>query len=57
MDYLLVDNHENSGLRYYMHKYHVGLHTYYLAQHHEQLIKEKMDDIEKKSPKEYLTMQ
>lgn len=29
-DYLYVDNHENMGLRFYLHKYFIGLHPYYM---------------------------
>ena len=29
-DYMYVDTHENLGLRYYLHKYFLGFHPYYI---------------------------
>jgi hypothetical protein len=30
LDYLYVDTHENLGIRFYLHRYFVGYHSYYL---------------------------
>ena len=29
-DYMYVDSHENLGLRFYLHKYFLGFHPYYM---------------------------
>jgi hypothetical protein len=29
-DYMFVDTNESDGLRYYLHKYHLGFHPYYI---------------------------
>lgn len=31
MDYLLSEGGENDGMRYYIHRYFLGLHPYYLS--------------------------
>ena len=34
LDYNYVSHHENEGLRFYMHKYFIGFHAYYLKAKH-----------------------
>jgi len=37
-DYLLVNNHENDGIRFYLHKYFVGFNAYYIALENEEFL-------------------
>lgn len=45
-DYMYVDTHENMGLRFYLHKYFLGFHPYYLEVKNQELMEKasKLND-------------
>ena len=55
MDYVLMERLENVGVRYYVHRYHLGLHPYYLQLRVNDLIKEKEYN-KKLHPQKYLEL-
>lgn len=51
VDYMYVDSQENKGLRFYLHKYFVGYHPYYLTKIQKDNLDKKedapLDDLKK----------
>ena len=41
-DYLYVDNQENEGLRFYLHKYFIGFHPYYMEVKNQEFYEKKI---------------
>ena len=42
-DYVFVDTNENEGLRFYLHKYFIGFHPYYIVTKHEDHFKKNAE--------------
>jgi hypothetical protein len=40
-DYLYVDTNEHEGIRFYLHKYFLGFHPYYIESKNEEFFKEQ----------------
>jgi hypothetical protein len=55
VDYLYVDNAENNGIRVYLHKYFLGMHSYYLQRESEDLLN-KAENMEDKTIDEYFEL-
>lgn len=58
-DYMYVDTHENLGLRFYLHKYFLGFHPYYMEIKNKEFFERQQqpDFQNKQSVKETLTTQ
>ena len=43
-DYMYVDAHENLGLRFYLHKYFLGFHPYYMQVKNQEFFESSKQD-------------
>ncbi|CDW78630.1 UNKNOWN [Stylonychia lemnae] len=55
-DYMLVNEQEHYGIRFYLHKYFVGYNAYYLAIENEEFFRIQNEKNEKMTPDDFNTM-